>query len=46
MYGPTGRWEFKFRRSVDLRAHEDHPGRIAPLQRITDEWASDLADVL
>lgn len=46
MYGPTGRWEFKFRRSVDLDAHELHPGRIAPLQRITDEWADDLRDVL
>lgn len=46
MYGPTGRWEFKFRRSADLRAHDDHPGRIAPLQRVTGEWADDLADVL
>lgn len=46
MYGPTGRWTFRFRRSIDLLAHPGHPGKIAPLQRITDEWATDLKDVL
>ena len=46
MYGPTGTWTFRFRRSADLRRHEDHPGRIAPLQRITDDWATTLQDAL
>lgn len=46
MYGPTGRWTFKLRRSSDLRPHDEHPGRIAPLQRITADWADDLAEVL
>jgi hypothetical protein len=46
MYGPTGRWEFRFRRSSALGIHPDHPERIAPLQRIGEEWATDLADVL
>ena len=46
MYGPTGTWTFKFRRSVDLEEHAHHTGRIAPLQRITDEWADTLIDAL
>lgn len=46
MYGPTGSWTFRFRRSSQLVEHEQHAGRIAPLQRITDEWADSLVDAL
>jgi hypothetical protein len=46
MYGPTGAWNFRFRRSADLVEHPSHSGRIAPLQWITDEWASSLAAAL
>jgi hypothetical protein len=46
MYGPTGAWTFRYRRSADLLVHEDHPGRIAPLQRITEDWAMSLSDAL
>jgi hypothetical protein len=46
MYGPTGAWTFRFRRSADLTEHASHPGRIAPLQRITEEWASSLVEAL
>lgn len=46
MYGPTGSWQFKFRRSDALAEHEQHDGRIAPLQRITDDWCDSLEEAL
>lgn len=46
MYGPTGAWSFRFRRSADLAEHQRHPGRIAPLQRITDDWFTSLQGAL
>jgi hypothetical protein len=46
MYGPTGSWTFKFRRSAELAEHERHPGRIAPLQRITSDWSDSLLEAL
>lgn len=46
MYGPTGAWAFKYRRSDALVEHDQHDGRIAPLQRITETWADSLAEAL
>jgi hypothetical protein len=46
MFGPTGAWNFRYRRSVDLVKHASHHGRIAPLQPITDEWATSLVGAL
>lgn len=46
MYGPTGAWTFRFRRSALLASHAEHADRIAPLQRITDAWARSLAEAL
>lgn len=46
MYGPTGAWTFRFRRSADLVEHPSHHGRIAPLQRITEDWTMSLAEAL
>ena len=46
MWGPTGEWTFRFRRSVALAPHLRHPGKIAPVQRITDEWAHTLMEAL
>ncbi|HEU4975264.1 MAG TPA: hypothetical protein VFT50_09260 [Baekduia sp.] len=46
MYGPTGDWAFKFRKSINLTEHEQFPGRIAPLQRISDDWADSLVEAL
>jgi hypothetical protein len=46
MYGPTRAWTFRFRRSTDLVEHPSHPRRIAPLQRITGDWASSLMGAL
>ena len=46
MYGPTRTWTFRFRRSVELAQHPEHAGKIAPLQRITDKWATSLTEAL
>lgn len=46
LYGPTGKWDFKFKRTADLAPHPDHPSRIAPLQRVDETWSDALADVI
>ena len=46
MYGPTGAWTFRFRRSALLEPHPVHPRKIAPLQRITDQWSHTLAEAM
>jgi hypothetical protein len=46
MYGPTKRWEFRYRRSTLLTPHTEHPDRIAPVQRITPAWAFTLGEAL
>ena len=46
MYGPTGGWTFRFRRSSDLLEHPSHAGRVAPLQPITDDWPTSLIQAL
>ena len=46
MYGPSGTWTFRFRRTGLLKPHPDHPSRIAPLQRISDDWRQSLAAAL
>jgi restriction-modification system family protein len=46
MYGPTGKWDFKFKRTADLVPHSEHPTRIAPLQRVDETWSDSLADVI
>ena len=46
MFGPTGTWSFRFLRSDLLAKHEQHEGRIAPLQRITAAWTSSLSEAL
>ncbi len=46
MYGPTGAWTFRFRRSDRLAPHPEQAGRITPLQRIDDAWSGTLLDAL
>ena len=46
MYGPTGKWRFRYKRSEYLTKHLDHHGRIAPLQRIDDSWTDTLREAL
>jgi hypothetical protein len=44
--GPTGRWEFRYRRTDLLAEDQRHPGRLAPLQRVTEDWAITLQEAL
>jgi hypothetical protein len=46
MYGPTGRWDFRFKRASELQRHPDHPDKIAPMQRVDSSWAGSLVDAL
>ena len=46
MYGPTGKWTFRYQRSDRLKKHPDYRGKIAPLQRIDDSWSDTLGDAL
>lgn len=44
--GPTGKWEFRYRRTELLAEHGVHEGRLAPLQRVTEDWATTLQEAL
>ena len=44
--GPTGEWIFRYRLTALLEESDKHPGRLAPLQRVTDDWASTLQEAL
>lgn len=46
LFGPTGAWDFRFRRSDRLAEHPKHAARIAPLQRVDDTWSSTLVEAL
>lgn len=46
MYGPWGRWEFRFKRSSQLDRDREYPDRIAAIQRIDASWSSTLMDAL
>lgn len=46
MFGPWERWEFLYKRSIDLTRHQEHGGRLAPIQRIDDSWSTSLADAI
>ncbi len=46
MFGPSGEWSFRYKRSHLLARHPEFPARIAPLQRIDGTWADNLSDAL
>jgi len=46
MYGPTGAWTFKFKRSELLTPHTEYEDRFTPLQRIDDSWSDTLTVAL
>lgn len=45
LFSPTGRWEFRFGRTVDMARHKDFSDRLAPIQPITDDWTDSLAAI-
>lgn len=45
LYSPTGQWTFRFQ-ATDLMTHDSNfPDRLAPIQRIGDDWASSLSQL-
>jgi hypothetical protein len=46
MYGPEGRWEFRYKRSRHLARDRNYPDRIAPIQRIDESWSTTLNEAL
>jgi hypothetical protein len=46
LFSATGRWEFRFRSTVDLTAWPADPTRIAAIQRIDRSWASSLGELV
>jgi hypothetical protein len=46
MYGPSRRWEFRYKRSTLLDRDRTFPDRIAAIQRIDDSWAATLSGAL
>ena len=44
LFSATGRWEFRFKATVDLVKDAEHQDRIAPIQRIDRSWATRLGD--
>lgn len=43
MYSRTDRWEFRYRRTLDLTPHAGFPDRLAAIQHISPEWSTSLA---
>ncbi|XVV10951.1 hypothetical protein ACQP2X_39855 [Actinoplanes sp. CA-131856] len=46
LFAPTGQWTFAFLPTARMKRHAKHPDRLAPIQRITDEWSATLAGAL
>ena len=45
LFSPTGRWEFRFGSTTQMRRHKDFPDRLAAVQTITEQWASNIDDL-
>lgn len=45
LFSPTGRWEFRYGLTSRMSRHKDFPDRLAPIQTITDDWGSSLANL-
>jgi hypothetical protein len=46
MYGPSRRWEFRYKRSTKLVRDTTFPDRIAAIQRVDDTWSSTLTEAI
>ncbi|WP_188839289.1 hypothetical protein [Flexivirga endophytica] len=42
LFSVTGQWEFRFGRTRDMAQHNGFPGRLAAIQKITDDWTDSL----
>lgn len=46
LFSPTGKWEFRYKRSDRLERHPNWPTRIKPMQRVDSSWSTDLPSAL
>ncbi len=46
LFSATGKWEFRYGRTSDMKPHPQYPDRLAPIQTITAAWTSDLHSLL
>jgi hypothetical protein len=46
LYAVTGRWEFRFKATVDLERHPKHEDRLAVLHRVDESWRTYLAEAV
>jgi hypothetical protein len=46
MYGPIGRWEFRFKRADQLERDRTYGDRIAAIQRLDSTWSTSLAEAV
>lgn len=46
LYAPTGEWRFVYRVTDLMERHPKHAGRLAPLHRVSNDWARTLRDAL
>jgi hypothetical protein len=46
LFSSTGRWDFRYRHTRDLRRHDRFGDRLAAVQRIDDSWSTSLAGAL
>lgn len=45
LFSATGKWEFRYGRTSTLLRHKDYADRLAPIQRIADDWPDRLSGV-
>ncbi|WP_322411716.1 hypothetical protein [Microbacterium invictum] len=45
LFSPTGKWEFRFGATDAMPRHGSFPDRLAPVQTVTADWRSNLADL-
>jgi hypothetical protein len=45
LYSPTGRWEFRFGLTQQMRRHKDFLERLAAVQTITEQWVEDIGNL-
>jgi hypothetical protein len=46
MYGPLGRWEFRFKCSDRLERDKTFGDRLAPIQRVDNSWAMSIHEAM
>lgn len=46
LYSPTRQWSFRFQWTSRLTPDANHPGRIAPIQRVGPDWVRTLGELV